>query len=188
MFKNCIWTFPVLPYFTLTLKFVSYILARIVVAFFFWAFFVYCFCVELDVIFLKFYNICIIIVYIVGIRCFCSHLLEAICKNRTCHKNLIAALSKKHASRELLSFKNFSYKEKSGYPQNKRENKRNAINKYFSSGKFMKWKIYFAALVLAALKCYFGVGRHKMQTSFKTLVSKHQHGDCTKPLSNAKLV
>ena len=41
----------------------------------------------------------------------------------------------------------------------------------------MKWKIYFGRLVLAALKCYFGVSGHKMKTSFKTLVSKHQHGD-----------
>ena len=52
----------------------------------------------------------------------------------------------------------------------------------------MKWKIYFGPLVLVALKYYFGVRGHKMQTSFKTLVSKHQHGDCTKSLGNAKFV
>ena len=41
------------------------------------------------------------------------------------------------------------------------------------SRKFMKWKIYFGPLVLAALKCYFGVSGHKIPTSFKTLVSKN---------------
>ena len=33
--------------------------------------------------------------------------------------------------------------------------------------------IYFGPLVLAALKCYFGDNEHKMQTYFKTLVSKN---------------
>ena len=41
------------------------------------------------------------------------------------------------------------------------------------SRKFEKWKIDFGPLVLAALKCYFGDNRQKMQTSFKTLVSKN---------------
>ena len=41
------------------------------------------------------------------------------------------------------------------------------------SKKFEKWKIYFEQLVLAALNCYFGDNGHKMQTSFKTLVSKN---------------
>ena len=43
---------------------------------------VYFFCVEFDVIFLTLYNVCIIIVYRVRVRCFCSHLLEVICKNK----------------------------------------------------------------------------------------------------------
>ena len=47
----------------------------------FCAFCVYFWCVEFDVIFLIFYNICIIIVFIACVRCFCSHLLEANCKN-----------------------------------------------------------------------------------------------------------
>ena len=71
-----------------------------------------------DVIFSNFYNIRIIIV---GVRWFYSHLLETIYRNRyTRHKNLIKALNNKHAHRELLSFKNFIYKEKCGYSQNER--------------------------------------------------------------------
>ena len=50
---------------------------------------------------------CIIIVYVIGVICFCSHLLEVICRNRQRHKNLIKVLNKKHASREVFSFKNF---------------------------------------------------------------------------------
>ena len=53
------------------------------------------------------------------------------------------------------------------------EYKRNAINKYFFSRKFEKWKIYFGPLGLTALKRYFRDNRHKMQTSFKILVSKN---------------
>ena len=51
--------------------------------------------------------------------------------------------------------------------------KRKAINKYFFSIKFKKWKIYFGPLVLAALKCYFGDNGNKMQNSFKTLILKN---------------
>ena len=71
-----------------------------------------------------------------------------------------------------------------------KECKRNAINKNFFSRKYENWKIYFGPLVLAALKCYFGDNGHKMQTSFKTLVFQRtqQHGDCTKPLGNARFV
>ena len=43
----------------------------------------------------------------------------------------------------------------------------------FFSRKFEKWKIYFGPLVLTALKYYFGDNGHKMETSFKTLVSKN---------------
>ena len=54
-------------------------------------------------------------------RWFYSHLLETIYRNRyTRHKNLIKALNNKHAPRELLTFKNFIYKEKCGYSQNER--------------------------------------------------------------------
>ena len=51
---------------------------------------------------------------------FLFSILKAICKNRSHHKNLITALNKKHASRELLSFRNLIYKEKCGYSQNER--------------------------------------------------------------------
>ena len=54
-----------------------------------------------------------------------------------------------------------------------KECKRNAINKYVFSRKFKKCKIHFVPLVLAALKCYCGDNRHKMQITFKTLVSKN---------------
>ena len=54
--------------------------------------------------------------------------------------------------------------------------KRNAINKFFSI-KLKKWKIYFGPLVLAALKgrieALLGDNGHKMQTCFKTLLSKN---------------
>ena len=43
----------------------------------------------------------------------------------------------------------------------------------FFARKFKKCKIHFVPLVLAALKCYCGDNRHKMQTTFKTLVSKN---------------
>ena len=58
--------------------FSTYIFGKLV-ALPFCTFCVYFFCVKFDVIFLKFYNI---IIYIVRVRCFCSHLIEAICKNR----------------------------------------------------------------------------------------------------------
>ena len=61
-------------------------------------------------------------------------------KTDTRHQNLTTVLNKKHAPRELLSFKNFIYKEKCGIHKMK-ECKRNAINKYFFSRKFKRWKI-----------------------------------------------
>ena len=54
-----------------------------------------------------------------------------------------------------------------------KECERNPISKYFFSRKFKTWKIHFAPLVLAALKCCCADNGHKMQTSFKTLVSKN---------------
>ena len=96
----------------------SNFLLRKLIALSFCAFCVYFWCAEFDVIFLNFYNTCIFIVYIVCIRCFCSHLLEANCKN--VKKNWLQLLIQKHTSRELLSFKNFIYKEKRGYSQNER--------------------------------------------------------------------
>ena len=102
------------------------------VVLYFCSFCVYFFCVEFDVIFLNFHNICVIIVFIVGVKCFCSHLLKAICKKMiTCHENLITTLNKKTYPREFLRFKNFIYKKKSGYSENEKVCKRNAINKYF---------------------------------------------------------
>ena len=98
----------------------TYLFKKLVVLSF-CAFCVYFFCVEFDAIFLNVYNICINIVFIVCVRCFCSHLPEAICKNLiTRHKNIVTVLNKKHASRELLSFKNFIYIKKSGYSKNER--------------------------------------------------------------------
>ena len=50
----------------------------------------------------KLYKICIIIVCISArTLCFCSHLLETICKNRSRYKNLSTVIHKKHAYREL---------------------------------------------------------------------------------------
>ena len=104
----------------------------------FCAFCVYFFCVELDAIFLNLYNICIIIVYMAGVKCFCSQLLVIQIR--------LYLLIKNHASRKLFLF--------------------------FFSRKFKKWNIYFGTLILAGLKCYCGGNGHKMQSSFKTLVSK----------------
>ena len=72
------------------------------------------------------------------------------------HKNSIKALNKKHASKELFSFKNFIfhsliYKEKCGIHKMKKC-KRNSINKCIYLIKFTKWKVYFGPLVLAAVK------------------------------------
>ena len=64
---------------------------------------------------------------------------------------MIKVLNKKHAPRELLSFKNFIDKEKCGYSLN--ESVKEALSRsLFFLIKFKKWKIYFGPLVLAALK------------------------------------
>ena len=64
----------------------------------FCTFCVYVFCVESDVV----YNICIIIVYIECVKCFGSHMLEAIYKKMiTRHKNLITVLNRESTSREF---------------------------------------------------------------------------------------
>ena len=49
---------------------------------------------------------------------FLFSLFKAVCKNRSHHKNLITAPNKKHASKKLLSLRNFICKEKCGYSQN----------------------------------------------------------------------
>ena len=66
---------------------------------------------DFDELFINFSNICIIIIYIVGVRCFSqsNNLWEQIYVIK-----LNYSLNKKHASRELLRFKNFIYKEKCG--------------------------------------------------------------------------
>ena len=80
----------------------------------------------------------LIIANIVGVKSFCSDLLEAICKT-----NLITAFNKKkHDYRQLLSFKNFIHKEQCEYLKNEKECKRNAIKQYFfrensRSGRFI---------------------------------------------------
>ena len=51
---------------------------------------------------------------------FLFSLVKAIFKNRLHHKNLITALNKEHASRELLRFRNFIYKKIYGHLQNER--------------------------------------------------------------------
>ena len=58
--------------------FATYLFGKLVVLSF-CAFCAYFFCREFDVIFLHFYNIYIIIVYVLGVRCFCSQLLEVVC-------------------------------------------------------------------------------------------------------------
>ena len=65
-----------------------------------------------------------------------------------------------------------------------KEYKRSGINKYFFSRKFKTWKIHFGPLVSAASKCYCGDNGHKTDLLQRT----QQHGDCTKPLGNAKFV
>ena len=92
--------------------------------FFLSAHFVFSHCSELiifinELIFKNFCNICIIIIYIVGVRyyVFLFSFITSRLNNLwelTRHKNLITALIKKHASRKLLSFKNSIYKEKWG--------------------------------------------------------------------------
>ena len=68
-------------------------------------------CLEFDVLFINFCNICISIIYIVDVTCFCSDLslftFKQFVRKDTRHKNLIIAL-------ELLGFKNFIFKEKFG--------------------------------------------------------------------------
>ena len=59
--------------------FSTYLFGKLVVLSF-CAFCVYFFCAEFDVIFLNFYNICIIIVYIVGVKCFCSNFFKQFVK------------------------------------------------------------------------------------------------------------
>ena len=79
------------------------------------------------------------------------------------HKNLSIALNKTHASRESSSLKNFICKGK--YSQTERV--KNAIN------RFKKQKLRCGPLALAALQFYCVDNGYKMQTSFKTLVSKN---------------
>ena len=88
-----------------------------------------------------------------------------------------------------MSFKKISFTNKSVDILKIKECKRNVIKKFFFSRKFEKWKIYLGPLVLAVLKCYFGDNGHKMQTTFKTLVSKNAaKWRLYKHLGNAKFV
>ena len=77
----------------------------------FYVLFVFSACSEFDLIFINFDNICIIIIYIVDAR---YSVLLFSPGEISRHKNLITALHKKHASRELLKFKNSICKEKCG--------------------------------------------------------------------------
>ena len=131
---------------------------------------VYILCIECDVIFLNFNNICIIIVYIVCVWCFCSQLLEAICKGVI--KIWSQSLTKNMPPGSFWVLKT-SFIMRNVDIHKMKECKKNAINKYFFSRKFKAWKIQFGPLLLAALKCYCWDNGHKMQTSFKTLVWKN---------------
>ena len=55
-------------------------------------------CSKFDVIFINFCNICITIIYVVGVTCFCSHLsrltFKQFVRTDTRHENLIIALNK----------------------------------------------------------------------------------------------
>ena len=55
-------------------------------------------CSEFDVLFINFCNICITIICIVGVMCFCSYLslstFKQFVRTDTRHKNLIIALNK----------------------------------------------------------------------------------------------
>ena len=81
---------------------------------------------------LNFYIIWIIIVYIVGVRCFCFYLLKAICKKKQIHiiKNLLQLLIKDMSPERFWVFKISPIKKKVDIHE-KKECKGKAINKYF---------------------------------------------------------
>ena len=82
--------------------------------------FVFSACFEFDVIFLNFCNICIIIIYILGVRypvflfLLIIFQLNNLWEQIQVIKTWLQLLTKNHASRELLIFKNSIYKEKCG--------------------------------------------------------------------------
>ena len=83
---------------------------------------------------------------------------------------MITALNKKLSPESFWVLKISSIKKNRDIHKMKESKKKRY--QHFSR-KFKKWKIYFWPLVLAAMKCYFGDNGHKMETSFKTLVSKN---------------
>ena len=95
----------------------------------FCVFCVYFFCMKFDVI-LNFFNISIMIVYIVGVRCFCSHLLEANCRNKYMSKIWLQLSVKNIPSESFWVLKIYFVKKNVGIHKMK-ECKRDAINKYF---------------------------------------------------------
>ena len=82
--------------------------------------FVFFACSEFKVIFKNFCNIWINMIYVVGVRysvflfSFITSHFNSLWGQMSYYKKLIAALNKKDASRELLSFRNYIYKEKCG--------------------------------------------------------------------------
>ena len=114
--------------------FSTYIFGKLV-ALLFSTFCVYFFCVKFVVI-LKFYNI---VIYIVRVRCFYSHLLQAICKNK--HVIIIwLQLLIKNMPPERFWVLKISFIKKNMDIHKIKECKRNASNKYFFSRKFIKSK------------------------------------------------
>ena len=79
---------------------------------------------------------------------------------------MIISLNKKHVSRELLSFKKILFTKKYVDIHKMKECKRNAINKYFFREN-LKVEDLFWTFSISSI----GDNGHKMQTSFKTLVS-----------------
>ena len=100
--------------------FSTYSFQKQVFFFFFFVFLrAFCvFCSEFDAIFMNFWNICIIMIYIVGVRysVFLLSLITFQLNNlwEQIHviKTWLQLLTKKHASRVLLGFKNSIHKEK----------------------------------------------------------------------------
>ena len=87
--------------------------------FFFLSFCAFCvFCSEFDAIFMNFCNICIIMIYIVGVRysvfllSLVTFQLNNLWEQMHVIKTWLQLLTKKHASRVLLGFKNSIHEEK----------------------------------------------------------------------------
>ena len=110
----------------------------------FCAFCVYFWCVEFDVIFLKFYNICIIIVFTACVRCFCSHLLEANYKNV---KKIWLQLPIKNIPPGSFWVLKILFIKKNVDIHKMKECKKTLSTNIFFSRKFRMWKIYFGASI-----------------------------------------